>query len=113
MQTAHKDEEAGKWQPRSPRSAAAPGVRRLVLWLIVGSAAGGCAAPVVFENPATHQRVDCTAEAKQRVTSATGRTPGTRPPEPKDPPDNLLVWDLEHRCAAELKRAGFVCVSGC
>lgn len=76
-------------------------------------AAAGCATPMILENPATRQRVNCTLEA-ERLSYETPTTDiGTEVPQPQRPPAALTAFDLEQQCVGNLLREGFVCVAGC
>lgn len=81
--------------------------------LVSGLLAGCAAPPLIFEHPASRQRVDCTAQA-ERLAARQGdeRARGYGPPR-RETPAHLRAWDYKHRCAAEMTGAGFVCVSGC
>lgn len=73
----------------------------------------GCATPIVLENPATRERVNCTLEAQQLAYGAANPSTGTDVPRTQRPSRALTAFDLERQCAGALRNAGFVCVSGC
>jgi hypothetical protein len=72
----------------------------------------GCVTPVVLENPATSERVNCTVEAERLAYATQEPGPGTDVPR-KRPAPTLTAFDLEQQCAGSLINEGFVCLSGC
>lgn len=81
--------------------------------LVSGLLAGCAVPPLVFEHPASGDRVDCSAEAQRWATRHSDDRVRGYGPGRGETPSHLLVWDYGHRCAAEMTGAGFVCVSGC
>jgi len=81
---------------------------------MVAMGATGCVAVTIMENPTTGQRVNCTAEA---VRLAYAKDPsastGKDVPQYVNTPPSLTRFDYERQCVGNLKREGFVCVSGC
>ncbi len=78
-------------------------------------AAAGCATPVVLEQPATKERVNCTEEAMRAAAAPTGvfgRT-GHDVPHGEQIAPGALRNDYEQQCMGTLKEEGYVCVSGC
>ena len=84
----------------------------------------GCAAPIVYRDPAGRQIVDCTALARGTSSRDPDAPRAAAFPLPdastgKDVPrlDALpagtVIYDSERQCAQELKRAGWTCLSGC
>jgi hypothetical protein len=88
-------------------------MRRVHVLAIVAVVAAGCVTPVVLENPATRQRVNCTVEAERLAYDAPDPSTGTDVPWPRRPSPTLTAFDLEQQCAGNLLREGFVCVVGC
>jgi hypothetical protein len=96
-----------------------PTADRSALWCTVLAAAlatatTGCAASVILENPTTKQRVNCTAEAirlSQMVPPSESTGKDVPRYEPVSPP--IARFDYERQCLGNLRREGFVCVSGC
>jgi hypothetical protein len=87
-------------------------MRRVGLAAVLATILAGCVTPVVFENPATSERVNCTAEADRLAYGAPDPSPGTDVPRKRSVP-TLTAFDLEQQCAGMLESAGFVCLSGC
>ena len=85
------------------------------VWIVavLATLAAGCVTPVVLENPATSERVNCTLEAERLVYGAPNPGPGTDVPRASRPVPTLTAFDLEQQCAGTLMNAGFVCLSGC
>ena len=73
----------------------------------------GCVTPIVLENPATSERVNCTVEAQRLAYDASNPGPGTDVPRAFRPSPTLTAFDLDRQCAGSLMDAGFVCLSGC
>ena len=73
----------------------------------------GCVTPIVLENPATRERVNCTLEAERLAYGAPDPSTGTGVPWSRRPSPTLQAFDLEQQCAGSLLSTGFVCVSGC
>lgn len=80
---------------------------------VLATLIAGCVTPVVLENPATSERVNCTLEAERLVYGAPDPSPGTDVPRATRPTPTLTAFDLEQQCAGTLMNAGFVCLSGC
>jgi len=72
----------------------------------------GCVTPVVLENPATSERVNCTLEAERLVYGAANPSPGTDVPSQRPVPA-FTAFDIEQQCVGTLLNAGYVCLSGC
>ena len=87
-------------------------VRHVGLALVLAAIMAGCVTPVVLENPATSERVNCTLEAARLAYAAPNPSPGTDVPRSRSVP-TLTAFDLEQQCAGTLENAGFVCLSGC
>ena len=79
--------------------------------VVLATLVAGCVTPVVLENPATSERVNCTLEAEQ-LAYAPDPGPGTDVPRTRSVPA-LTAFDLEQQCAGSLLGDGFVCLSGC
>jgi hypothetical protein len=88
-------------------------MRRVLLLATIGLAFVGCVTPVVLENPATRQRVNCTLEAERLAYDTPTADIGTDVPQPRRPTAALTAFDLEQQCVGNLLREGFVCVAGC
>jgi len=74
----------------------------------------GCGAPLILEHPATKQRVNCTAEAQRLAQSAVpGDSTGKDVPRSDAMSPAMMRFDYQRQCEGNLKRDGFVCVSGC
>lgn len=76
-------------------------------------AVAGCATPVILENPATKQRVNCTFEADRLAYDATMSDTGAQVPRPRYGPPTVQAFDLEQQCMGTLLSEGFICVTGC
>jgi hypothetical protein len=87
-------------------------MRRVALAAVLAAIVAGCVTPIVFENPATGERVNCTVEADRLARGAPNPSPGTDVPRTRSVP-TLTAFDLEQQCAGALESAGFVCLSGC
>ena len=87
-------------------------MRQLSLAVVLAGIMAGCVTPVVLENPATSERVNCTVEAERMAHAVPNPGPGTDVPRPRSVP-TLTAFDLEQQCAGALENAGFVCLSGC
>ena len=87
-------------------------MRYVGLAVVLAGIIAGCVTPVVLENPATSERVNCTLEAQRLVYAAPNPSPGTDVPRSRSVP-TLTAFDLEQQCAGTLESAGFVCLSGC
>ena len=87
-------------------------MRHVGLALVLAAILAGCVTPVVLENPATSERVNCTLEAERLAYAAPNPGPGTDVPRARLVP-TLTAFDLEQQCAGALENAGFVCLSGC
>ena len=86
----------------------------LILLLPLVTATMGCAAPMILEHPTTRQRVNCTAEAlrlSQMVPP--GDSTGKDVPRYEPISPSMTRFEYERQCQGNLKREGFVCVSGC
>lgn len=88
-------------------------MRRILPLALVALTAAGCVTPVVLEDPATRQRVNCTVEAQRIAYDASGSTTGAEVPFTQRGPAGLAAYDLEQQCVGTLLREGFVCVAGC
>lgn len=73
----------------------------------------GCVTPIVLENPATRERVNCTVEAERLAYGAPNPSTGTDVPWSQLPSPTFQAFDIERQCVGSLLNAGFVCVSGC
>ena len=80
---------------------------------LLAALVAGCITPIVLENPATNERVNCTLEAERLAYDAPNPSPGTDVPRSPRPSPTLTAFDLERQCAGSLMEAGFVCLSGC
>jgi hypothetical protein len=87
-------------------------MRRLGIAAVLALAVAGCVTPVVLENPATSERVNCTVESQRLAYGAPNPSTGTDVPFSRPTPA-ITAFDLEQQCAGSLLSAGFVCVSGC
>jgi hypothetical protein len=84
------------------------------LAIALATATAGCGAAVILENPTTKQRVNCTAEAlrlSQMVPP--GDSTGKDVPRYEPISPSMTRFEYERQCQGNLKREGFVCVSGC
>jgi hypothetical protein len=93
-------------------------MRRLVLGVVMAAlaatATGGCGAPLILENAATRQRVNCTVEALRLAQSgAPDDSTGKDVPRHEPMSPSMTRLDYERQCKGNLERDGFVCVSGC
>ena len=88
-------------------------MRRVGIVALLGTLVAGCVTPIVLENPATSERVNCTVEAERLVYGAPNPGPGTDVPQATRPAPTLTAFDLERQCAGTLMDAGFVCLTGC
>jgi hypothetical protein len=88
------------------------GMRRLGIAVGLAALVAGCVTPVVLENPATSERVNCTLEAERLAYTTAQPGPGTDVPRKRSTP-TLTAFDLERQCAGSLMNEGFVCLSGC
>ena len=88
-------------------------MRSVGIVAVLATLIAGCVTPIVLENPATSERVNCTVEAERLVYGAPNPSPGTDVPQAARPLPILSAFDLERQCAGTLMNAGFVCVSGC
>ena len=88
-------------------------MRRPLDLALVALIATGCVTPVVLEDPATRQRVNCTVEAERLAYDASGSTSGADVPFPRRAPTGITAYDLEQQCVGTLLNEGFVCVAGC
>jgi hypothetical protein len=88
-------------------------MRRVGIVALLGTLMAGCMTPIVLENPATSERVNCTVEAERLVYGTPNQSPGTDVPQKSRPAPTLSAFDLERQCAGELMNAGFVCLTGC
>jgi hypothetical protein len=90
---------------------------RTLAWSLVGPLTVvllvGCGGPLVMENPTTGERVDCTTAAMSVTPTSEFSDTGKGVPQKTEVAPGLQEYDYERRCAAELKREGFVCVAGC
>jgi hypothetical protein len=86
-------------------------MRRVGIAFVLAALVAGCVTPIVLENPATSERVNCTLEAQQ-LAYVPGPGPGTDVPRTRSVPA-LTAFDLEQQCAGSLLNDGFVCLSGC
>ncbi len=66
-----------------------------------------------MENPTTKERVNCTTEAISVTAPSEFSDTGKGVPQKADVAPALQEYDYERRCAADLKREGFVCIAGC
>jgi hypothetical protein len=87
-------------------------MRRVVILAALATLVAGCVTPVVLENPATSERVNCTVEAERLTYAAPNPGPGTDVPRPRQAP-TFTAFDLEQQCVGALLNAGYVCVTGC
>jgi hypothetical protein len=87
-------------------------MRLVGIAVVLATLVAGCVTPIVLENPATSERVNCTLEAEQLAYAAPNPGPGTDVPRTRSVPA-LTAFDLERQCAGSLLSDGFVCVSGC
>ena len=87
-------------------------MRHVGLVVVLATIVAGCVTPVVLEDPATKERVNCTLEAERLAYGALNPGPGTDVPRARSVP-TLTAFDLEQQCAGTLEHAGFVCLSGC
>jgi hypothetical protein len=84
------------------------------LVIALATVTAGCGAAVILENPTTKQRVNCTAEAlrlSQMVPP--GDSTGKDVPRYEPISPSTTRFEYERQCQGNLKREGFVCVSGC
>jgi len=88
-------------------------MRRAHVLALAALAAAGCMTPVVLEDPATRQRVNCTVEAERLAYDVPDSSTGADVPRPQLASPTLTAFDLEQRCIGNLLREGFVCVTGC
>ena len=89
-------------------------MRRVGIAAVLAVTVAGCVTPVVLENPATRERVNCTLEAERLAYGAPNPSTGTDVPwSQRFPSPTLQAFDLEQQCAGSLLGAGFVCLSGC
>ncbi len=88
-------------------------MRRVGIAAVLATLVAGCVTPIVLENPATRERVNCTLEAERLAHAAPNPGPGTDVPRSSRPLPTLTAFDLEQQCAGSLLSAGFVCLSGC
>lgn len=88
-------------------------MRWVALTAVLAMTVAGCVTPIVLENPATRERVNCTLEAERLAYGAPNTGPGTGVPSTQRISPTLHAFDLEERCAGALLSAGFVCISGC
>jgi hypothetical protein len=88
-------------------------MRRVGIAAVLAVIVAGCVTPVVLENPATSERVNCTLEAERLAYAAPNPGPGTDVPWPQRSSPTLAAFDLEQQCAGSLLSAGYVCLSGC
>ena len=84
----------------------------------------GCGTATIMENPITKQQINCTADAIRLAGSVplnqglagtvplTGST-GHEVPGYDPIPVSVNRFEFERQCVDDLKRDGFVCVSGC
>lgn len=77
--------------------------------------AGGCATPVVLENPATKERVNCTTEAIRAAAQPPGLfgMTGHDVPRREEIAPAARQADYERQCVGTLKEEGYLCISGC
>ncbi|MBI1846102.1 MAG: hypothetical protein HY294_08560 [Candidatus Rokubacteria bacterium] len=87
-------------------------MRRLV-WSLGLLALAGCGGPVIMENPTTKARVNCTTEAMRGTAPSEYSETGKGVPQKADVAPALQQFDLERRCASELRQEGYVCIAGC
>ena len=87
-------------------------MRLVGIAVVLVALVAGCVTPVVLENPATSERVNCTLEAEQLAYAAPNPGPGTDVPRTRFVPA-LTAFDLERQCAGSRLSDGFVCLSGC
>ena len=80
--------------------------------VVLATLVAGCVTPIVLENPATRERVNCTLQAEQLAYGAPNPGPGTDVPRARSVPA-LTAFDLEQQCAGSLLSDGYVCLSGC
>jgi hypothetical protein len=84
------------------------------LGVVLAVATMGCAAPVILENPTTKQRVNCTAEAiRLSQLESSSESTGKDVPRYEPVAAPMTRFDYERQCEGNLRREGFVCVSGC
>ena len=88
-------------------------MRRVALAAVLAMTVAGCVTPIVLENPATRERVNCTIEAERLAHGAPNPSTGTDVPWSQPASPTLQAFDLEQQCVGSLLNAGFVCVSGC
>jgi hypothetical protein len=87
---------------------------RVPLLVVLAAVLSGCGAPVVYENPTTRQRVNCTAEALRLSNpDVPGDSTGKDVPRYDPLPPPLTRFDYERQCAGNLESQGFICISGC
>lgn len=93
--------------------------RRLATTLVLALTLAGCASSVVYRDPATGDVLDCTALAQRLTSPGPGAdwvsASGARlaVPYPHDSWPHGSSFDIERQCAAQLRRDGWTCLSGC
>jgi len=103
------------FRPKRSMGAAARGAAAMAAFI----ALAGCAAHLVYRNPTTSELVDCTAAAEREVVAHAEMGQVVLPPSDTGLPrrqelsSEILTFDYERQCAEQLKRAGWLCVSGC
>ena len=87
-------------------------MRRVGIAAVLAMCLGGCVTPIVLENPATSERVNCTLEAERLAYGASNPSPGTDVPRARATPA-FTAFDIEQQCMGTLLNAGYVCLTGC
>ena len=98
--------------------------RRVAEFALLVATTSGCGAATIMENPITKQRINCTADAIRLAgpvplnQSLAGSVPvnestGKEVPRYDAIPASVNRFEFERQCVDDLKREGFVCVSGC
>lgn len=88
-------------------------MRRVGLAAVLAMCLAGCVTPIVLENPATSERVNCTLEAERLAYGAANPSTGTDVPRAQRPTPAFTAFDIEQQCMGTLLNAGYVCLSGC
>lgn len=85
---------------------------RVGIAAVLAMCLAGCVTPIVLENPATSERVNCTLEAERLAYGAANPSTGTGIPGVRATPA-FTAFDIEQQCMGALLNAGYVCLSGC
>jgi len=88
-------------------------MRRVGIAAVLALFTVGCVTPIVLENPATSERVNCTLEAERLAYGAPNPSPGTDVPRAQRASPAFTAFDIEQQCVGTLLNAGFVCLTGC